>query len=58
LSASEQHHRAGLKKAKLSFDFKVVICGNSAEFASSLVTIDKVLFEADRASEDIFGLSH
>ena len=55
LSASERYHRAGLKKANLPLDSKVVVCGICQQPGHNMRTCPRMQnFLADRAGVDMF----
>jgi hypothetical protein len=55
LSASEKYHRAGLKKANLPLDSKVVVCGICQQPGHNRRTCQRMQnFLADRAADDMF----
>ena len=56
LSASEKYHRAGLKKANLPLDSKVVVCGICQQPGHNRRTCQRMKdFLADKTGQEMFG---
>jgi hypothetical protein len=56
LSALEKYHRAGLKKANLPLDLKVVICGICQQPGHNRRTCQRVkAFLVDKEGQELFG---